>query len=164
MTKARIQNPALIVPGALEASQQLAHAAKHANVPESTLGLATLRVSQINGCSVCVDIHTRELKLLGESSERIHLVGAWREAPYYNESERAALALAEAVTRLADRSDPVPDVVWNEAARWYDELQLAGLVVAIAACNMFNRLNAATRQPTGDFVARFVEASVGAAA
>ena len=121
--------------------------------------MVTLRASQINGCSVCVDIHTRELEQIGESNERIHLVAAWREAPYFSDAERAALALTEAATRLADRPDPVPDDVWDEAARHYTEPQLAALVVAIAAINAFNRVNAATRQITGDYVARIVEAS-----
>jgi AhpD family alkylhydroperoxidase len=164
MTQARIQNPALIVSGALEALQQLGTSTKHAEIPEATLAMVTLRASQINGCSVCVDIHTRELEQMGESSERIHLVAAWREAPYFSDAERAALALTEAATRLADRPDPVPDEVWGEAARHYTEPQLAALVVAIAAINAFNRLNAATRQITGDYVARIVEAAAAAAA
>jgi AhpD family alkylhydroperoxidase len=133
-------------------------------LPRSTQELVALRASQINGCSVCVDIHTRELEHMGESAERIHLVAAWREAPYFSDAERAALALSEAATRLADRSDPVPDEVWDEAARHYDESQLAGLVVAIATINAFNRVNATTRQITGDYVARIVEASAAAAA
>ena len=164
MIKARIQNPALTVPGALTAAQQLGESARHAGVPAATLAMVTLRASQINGCSVCVDIHTRELEHLGESSERIHLVAARREAPYFNDAERAALALAEAATRLADRPDPVPDEVWHEAARHYTEPQLAALVVAIATINAFNRVNAATRQITGDYVAQIVEAAAGAAA
>jgi AhpD family alkylhydroperoxidase len=159
MTQARIKNPALTVPGALDAAQQLAASAKHAGIPEATLALATLRASQINGCSVCVDIHTRELEQIGERSERIHLVAAWRDAPYFTGAERAALALTEAATRLADRPDPVSDEVWDEAARHYTEPQLAALVVAIATINAFNRVNAATRQITGDYVARIVEAA-----
>ena len=101
-------------------------------------------------------MHSRELKAAGEPDERIFMVGAWREAPYFSDAERAALALTEAATRLADRSDPVPDEVWDEAARHYDETQLAGLVVAIAAINAFNRINAATRQITGEWVGEYV--------
>jgi AhpD family alkylhydroperoxidase len=164
MTKARIQNPALIVAGALDAFQALGESAKHAGLEESTLAMVTLRASQINGCSVCVDIHTRELEHMGESSERIHLVAAWREAPYFSDAERAALALAEAATRLADRPESVSDEIWTEAARHYSEPQLASLVVAIATINAFNRVNATTRQITGDYVARIVEANAGAAA
>jgi len=164
MIQARINNPALIVPGALEALQRLAASARGAGVPEATLAMVTLRASQINGCSVCVDIHTRELEHLGESSQRINLVAAWREAPYFSDAERAALALAEAATRLADRPDPVPDEVWEQAARHYSEPQLAALVVAIAAINAFNRVNAASRQITGEYVAGIVEAAAAAAA
>ncbi len=164
MTQARIKNPALLVPGALDAFQQLGDTAKHAGIPEATLAMVTLRASQINGCSVCVDIHTRELEHMGESRERVHLVAAWREAPYFSDAERAALALAEAVTRLADRADPVPEAIWDEAARHYSERQLAALVVAIATINAFNRVNAATRQITGDWVAQIASSLVGAAA
>src|ERR1035438_9131779 len=118
----------------------------------------------MNGCSVCLDIHSRELKAAGEPDERIFTVGAWREAPYFSDAERAALALTEAATRLADRPDPVPDEVSDEAARHYSEPQLAALVVAIATINAFNRVNATTRQITGDYVARIVETAAGAAA
>jgi AhpD family alkylhydroperoxidase len=164
MTQARIQNPALTVPGALDAFQQLDASAKQAGIPAATLAMVTLRASQINGCSICVDIHTRELEHLGESRERIHLVAAWREAPYFSDPERAALALTEAATRVSDRPDPVPDEVWDGAARHYTEPQLAALVVAIATINAFNRVNATTRQITGEYVARIVEAAAGATA
>jgi AhpD family alkylhydroperoxidase len=147
---ARIDNPAVTVAGALRALQGLGNAVKQADIPETTLQLVELRASQINGCSICVDMHSRELKHLGEPDERIHLVAAWREAPYFTDAERAALALAEAATRIADRPDSVPDDIWEEAARHYDEAQLAALVVAIAAINAFNRINAATHQITGD--------------
>lgn len=152
--KARIANPALNVPGALEAAQKLAAAAAGAGIPEATLALVQLRASQINGCSVCIDIHTRELEHMGERGERVHTAAAWREAPYFSDAERAALALAEAVTRLADRPDPVPDHVWDEAARHYSEPQLAALTVAIATINAFNRFNVATRQISGEWTAQ----------
>jgi len=155
--RARIENPALSVPGALEALQQLAASASTAGIPESTLYMVELRASQINGCSICVDIHSRELVHAGESAERIHTVAVWRETPYFSDAERAALALAEAATRLADRPDPVPDGIWDEAARHYSEPQLAALVVAIAAINAFNRLNAATRQITGEWTDRIAQ-------
>lgn len=100
---------------------------------------------------------TRALEYAGKDSERIHAVAAWREALYFSDAERAALALTEAVTRLADRPDPVPDEIWDEAARHYSEPQLAALVVAIATINAFNRLNAATRQISGTWVARIVQ-------
>ena len=154
--EARIENPAVTVPGALAAFQRLGAAAKRGGVPETTLYLIELRASQINGCSVCVDIHSRELTAAGEPVERIAGVGAWREASYFNDAERAALALTEAATRLADRPDPVSDEVWNEAARHYDEGQLAALVIAIATINAFNRINATTRQLSGEWIAEFV--------
>ncbi|HEY3947137.1 MAG TPA: carboxymuconolactone decarboxylase family protein [Solirubrobacteraceae bacterium] len=158
----RIKNPALSVPGALEAFHKLGAAVSAAGIPETTLQMVELRASQINGCGVCVDIHSRALEHAGESSERIHLVAAWREAPYFSDAERAALALAEAVTRLADRPDSVSEEIWDEAARHYTETQLAALVVAIATINAYNRVNAATRQLTGKWVARIVETAQAA--
>jgi AhpD family alkylhydroperoxidase len=157
--KARIKNPAVSVPGTLDALKQLGESARTAGIPETTLYLLELRASQINGCAVCVDIHSRELEYAGESRERIHTVATWRETPYFSDAERAALALTEAATRLADRPDPVPDEVWNEAARHYSELQLAALVVAIATINAYNRLNATTRQITGAFVDQIARAA-----
>src|SRR5436305_6236568 len=149
--QSRIENPAVLVPGALAPFQQLGAVIRRSGVPYSTLALVEMRASQINGCSVCLDMHSRELKEAGEPDERIFMVGAWREAPYFTDAERAALALTEAATRLADRPDPVPDEVWDEAARHYDESQLAGLVIAIAGINVWNRLNVATRQPAGEW-------------
>ncbi len=155
--QARIDNPAITVPGALKALQVLGVAAKETGITETTLQLVLLRASQINGCSICVDMHSRALKHSGEPDGRIYTVAAWREAPYFTDAERAALALAEAATRIADRSDPVSDEVWEEAAAHYDEAQLGGLVIAIAAINAFNRVNAVTRQATGDWVSEYVE-------
>ena len=147
--EARIANPAISVPGAMDALLALSKSASKAGVPHRTLELLHLRASQINGCSVCVDMHSKGLQQAGETDERIFAVGAWREAPYYTDAERAALALTECVTRLADRPDPVPDEVWNEAAAHFTEPQLAALVVDMAAINAWNRLNAATRQVAG---------------
>ncbi len=104
-----------------------------------------LRASQINGCSLCVAMHASDLKKGGETDERLHTVAAWRQAPWFSEAERAALALTEAVTRLSDRADPVPDDVWAEATRHYDERALFALLLAISTINVWNRLNAATR-------------------
>src|SRR3954453_10446694 len=145
----RIDHPALTVPGAMQALQRLDKAAKKAGVPEATLELLKLRAGQINGCSGCVDLHSRALKGMGESDERIVMVAAWRDSAYFNDAERAALALTEAATRLADRPDPVSDEVWAEAARHYDEEGLAALLVAISTINVWNRLNVATRQVAG---------------
>lgn len=140
-------NPVAVLPDAMKAMYALGKSAHETDVPETTHHLVHLRASQINGCSFCVDMHSRELKEAGARDEKIWAVGAWRESPYFDEAERAALALAECVTRLADRPDPVPDDVWDDAARHYDEKELSSLLVSIAAINVWNRLNAATRQP-----------------
>lgn len=160
----RIENPALTVPGVMPALQRMADAVKKGGVPETTLYLIELRASQINGCSVCADMHSRELKAAGEPDERIFTLATWRETPYFSDAERAALALTEAATRLADRPDPVPDSVWAEAARHYDESQLAALVLAIAGINAWNRINATTRQITGDWVGQWIAQPAGQAA
>jgi AhpD family alkylhydroperoxidase len=162
--QARIKNPVMSVPGAFDGMAKLGDAAKSAGVPDETLALVALRASQINGCAVCVDIHTRELEYLGQSSERIHLVAVWREAPYFNDAERAALGLAEAATRMADRPDPVTDEVWDEVVRHYSEEQLGALIVSIATINAYNRLNGVTRQITGDWVDQIARAQVPQAA
>jgi len=147
----RIPNVAGTVPEALEAMLALGKAAYKGGVPRTTHMLVHLRASQINGCSFCVEMHSRELREAGESEERIATVAAWRESPYFTEGERAALALTEAATRLSDRSDPVPDETWDEAARCYDDAQLASLVLSITAINAWNRLNVTTRQPAGSW-------------
>lgn len=109
--QARMANPVMVLPDAMKALLALSKAAQSGTVSETTHKLIHLRVSQINGCSLCVDMHARELKEAGEKDERIWGVGAWRESPYFSNAERAALALAECVTRLADRPDAVPDAV-----------------------------------------------------
>jgi AhpD family alkylhydroperoxidase len=145
----RMSNPARTVPGAMQALRALEVAAKKGDVPARTMELIHLRASQINGCSLCVDIHAHDLKKRGEYDERLFALAAWREAPYFTDAERAALALAEAATRLSDRADAVPDEVWDEAARHYDEPALAVLVLNIALINCWNRINATTRQVAG---------------
>ena len=150
---ARMNNPAMIIPEAMHALQTLRMVTDKSSVPAKTIALIHLRVSQINGCSVCVDLHARELKKIGETEERLFAVGAWRDAPYFTDAERAALALAEAATRLSDQADPVPDQIWNEAARHYDEAARAALILQIAQINVWNRLNAATRQVAGEWAA-----------
>ena len=149
--QARMSHPAFVVPDAMQALQGLGKAVHNAGVPPKTLELVNLRASQINGCSVCVDGHPRLAKKLGETDERLFAVAAWRDSPYFTEAERAALALTEAVTRLSDRTDPVPDEVWAEAARHYDEPALAALILSIANINVWNRLNVAIRQPAGEW-------------
>jgi AhpD family alkylhydroperoxidase len=154
--QSRMKNPAMTLPGAYDALQALHKSIEKVGVPRATLELMNLRASQINGCSVCVDMHSRALRKLGEKAERIFAVGAWREAPYYSDAERAALGLTEAASRLSDRADPVPDEVWKEAARHYDETQLGALVMSIGMINLWNRLNAATRQVSGEFVEQYI--------
>ena len=147
--QARMKNPAMILPGAMQALHALGAAAEKGDVPPRTLGLVQLRASQINGCSLCVDMHPRMLKRAGETDERLFALAAWRDAPYFSDAERAALALTEAVTRISDRPDPVPDEVWKEAARHYNERALAALILSIATINVWNRLNVSTRQVAG---------------
>jgi len=147
--QARMSNPVFVVPEAMQALQALGKAIQEGGVPPKTLEHINLRASQINGCGVCAVQHPRIARKLGETDERLFAVTAWRDAPYFTDAERAALALTEAVTRLSDRADPVPDEIWDEAARHYDEQALAALVIAIANINVWNRLNVTTRQVAG---------------
>ncbi len=147
--QARMSNPAMVIPDAMQPIQALLKAIKQGGVPQATLELVHLRASQINGCSFCVVSGTHSAKHAGETDERLFAVAAWREAPYFTDAERAALALTEAATRLADRADPVPDAIWDEAARHFDEQGLAALLLMIGVTNLFNRLNAPIRQVAG---------------
>lgn len=147
--QARMSNPVTILPDAMDGIQSLLKAAKKGGVPSKTLELVHLRASQINGCSFCVVAGARNAKKAGETDERLFAVAAWREAPYFTDAERAALALAEAVTRQADRPDAVTDEIWEEATRHYDEKGLSALILMIATTNLFNRVNATTRQVAG---------------
>jgi AhpD family alkylhydroperoxidase len=124
---------------------------REGRVPTATLHLVDIRASQINGCGFCLDMHTKDAAAAGETSERLNLVAAWREATCFTEAERAALELAEAGTRLADGAG-VGDEVWDNAAQHYDEDQLATLVAQIALINAFNRGNIMVKQPAGDYV------------
>jgi AhpD family alkylhydroperoxidase len=149
VVRARMNNPVMLVPGALQPLLELANSAREVGLPPKTADLVHLRAAQINGCSYCVDMHAREAKEAGETEERLFAVAASREAPYFSDAERAALALTEAATRLADRTDPVPDGVFEEAARHYDEPTLAALIVEIAPINFWNRTTVAVRQVAG---------------
>ncbi len=122
-------------------------------LPAATQELVALRVSQINGCAFCIDMHTKDATAAGETSVRLNLVAAWREATVYTGAERAALALAEEGTRVADGAGGVPDEIWAKAAEHYDEEQLAALVMLISFMNLANRANIITQQPAGDYVA-----------
>jgi AhpD family alkylhydroperoxidase len=142
-----MKNPAMIVPDVMGPLAALGKLLATSPIPEKTLGLVHLRASQINGCSVCVDMHITKTT---ETAQRLAAVAVWREAPFFSDEERAALALTEAITRLADQTDPVPDAVWAEAARHYDESALAWLVIQVATINLYNRINVATRQVAGE--------------
>jgi AhpD family alkylhydroperoxidase len=147
----RMTHVATLVPEAVRAIYALTKSAKQGGLPETTAMMVHLRASQINGCSLCAEMHSRELEEAGEPSQKIWTVAAWREAPYFTEAERAALELTEAVTRISDRPDPVSDEVWEQAARHYDEQGLASLLIEIATINVWNRLNVATRTPAGSW-------------
>jgi len=148
----------MMLPDAMNAMLALNKTIENSEVPATIFGLTHMRTSQINGCSVCVDMGWRMLKKAGEKDERIFAVSAWRDAPYFTDAERAALALTEAVTRLSDRADPVPDEIWNEAARHFDERALATLILSIAMTNVWNRLNVSTRQVAGEWLKSVAQA------
>jgi AhpD family alkylhydroperoxidase len=145
---ARMTNPAFAVPDAMDALNAVAKSISRARVPISR-ELLHLRASQINGCSVCIDMHAKAARAGGESEERVFAVAAWRDTPYFTDAERAALALTEAVTRLADRPEPVPDEIWDAAAEHFDETQLGALVLDLGLINLWNRLNVTTQQIVG---------------
>ena len=147
----RLKHPVFVHPKAMKALQAFGAAAESPGLPASTIGLIQLRASQINGCSSCVEAHPRQMRAAGETDERLFAVAAWRDAPFFTDAERAALALTEAATRLSDRPDPVPDPIWEEAARHYDEPSLAALLLAIAAIHAWNLLNVSTRQIAGSW-------------
>lgn len=149
--QARMKNPAAIIPSVMQPLMTLVAAIKKGGVSSTTLELSHLRASQINGCSFCVDMGARELRKAGETDERLFAVAAWREAPYFTEAERAALALTEAATRISDSSDPVPDEVWAEATRHFNEQQLAILILNIALTNFWNRINTPVKQVAGEW-------------
>ena len=142
-------------------SEILQKFAKHLNsaaaaVPKGTVPLATVnlmltRASQINGCSVCLDMHAKDAAHAGETSVRLNLVAAWRDAKVFTEAERAALELTEQGTRIADAAGGVTDEAWANAAKYYDTDQLAALVCAIALINTYNRLNVICQNQGGDY-------------
>ncbi|MEU6084053.1 carboxymuconolactone decarboxylase family protein [Streptomyces sp. NPDC047108] len=120
-------------------------------LPAATQELVKLRASQINGCGYCTDMHFKDAAAAGETAVRLNLVAAWREATVFTEAERAALELTEQGTRIADAAGGVTDQAWADAARHYDEEQLAALVSVIALINAFNRANVMIQQPAGDY-------------
>jgi len=141
-------HPVYVIPEAMDALLALSKAVDRVGLPPRTRELVNLRAGQINGCGVCTVGHTRIAKKLGETDDRLAAVSGWRDAPYFDDAERAALALTEEMTRLADRAH-VSDEVWDEARAQFDEPQLAALVLTISQINLWNRLNVATRQVAG---------------
>jgi AhpD family alkylhydroperoxidase len=134
-----------LAPAAYKAMAGLDAFVRHSALPKSLLDLIRLRASQINGCAYCVDLHSSDLKTDGESDARVFAVAAWQEGPFFTEQERAALALTESMTRLSEGGDRVPDDVWAQAGKHFDETDLAALVTAIATINAWNRFGVATR-------------------
>ncbi|MFI6574654.1 carboxymuconolactone decarboxylase family protein [Nocardiopsis sp. NPDC050513] len=147
---ARMKNPAYVLPTAMKGIGTLVKAIGEGGLDHALQELVALRVSQINGCAACVHGHVASLRGAGESEERIASAVAWREAPFYTEAERAALALSEYATRIADQSrDRVPDDVWNDVADHFDERELSALILVIGLTNMFNRINVTVQEPAG---------------
>ncbi|GAB3151054.1 carboxymuconolactone decarboxylase family protein [Microbispora hainanensis] len=151
MSTERMPNPAALIPEAMEALMALNRAVAGAGVDGRVLALSHLRASQINGCAPCVAGGVHEARRHGATADQVHAVAAWRETPWFSDEERAALALTEAVTRLADRPDPVPDEVWDMAATHFDQKELAALLLNIAIANAFNRLNVPARRQAGQW-------------
>ncbi|HEY4320896.1 MAG TPA: carboxymuconolactone decarboxylase family protein [Gemmatimonadales bacterium] len=148
----RMSNAATLVPEAYEGVQKMLMAISKGKLPAATLELTHMRISQINGCSACIEGSIRMIRKRGEQpDDRLYAVGAWHHSSLFTDAERAALELAEAMTRLADQPDAVPDAVWSHAAEHFTELELAALLLHIGLINLFNRLNVATRQPAGDW-------------
>lgn len=148
--EARMKNPIMQLPGAGTAVQGLIKSVHKAGVPQETLELVHLRASQINGCSACVYGGMHNATKAGMSQERLWSVMAWREAPFFTDAERAALELAEVLTRLGDRSgDAVPDALWTRLTEHYDEQQVSALILWVATTNLFNRVNAGVQEPAG---------------
>jgi AhpD family alkylhydroperoxidase len=145
--QARLKNSA--DPDVTTAVQHLFKAMFKGGVSPQTLELVHLRASQINGCAACVDAGVESARKTGVPDQQLHTLVAWRETPYFDDAERAALALTEAATRLADQEDPVPDEIWDAAADHYTESELGAIVLMIATTNFFNRLNRTLKVPAG---------------
>ncbi|EPH44948.1 hypothetical protein STRAU_1975 [Streptomyces aurantiacus JA 4570] len=145
-----MKNPAFVLPDGIKGIGSIFKAINEGGISHELQELVGLRASQINGCSACVHAHVDNLVKAGTSTERIGGVAAWREAPFFTDAERAALALTEAVTRVADRSGhAVPDALWDEVADHFDERELSALILVIGVTNMFNRINATIQEPAG---------------
>ena len=147
--QARMTNPAFVLPEAMQAMFALNKSIED-KLPLRTRKLVHLRASQINGCSVCVDMHAKELQHGGAPLDHIFAVAAWRETPFFSDAERAVLELTEHLTRLADRPDPVPDAVWDKVTKHFSQPEIAALLVDIAQINSWNRFNVAVRMMVGE--------------
>lgn len=143
----RQANPAFVLPDGFKGIGHLLSAVAKGGVPTAVLELVGLRVSQINGCSACIQGHWEEARRAGVNDARIIGVAAWRESPYFDDAERAALALAEALTRIADSpAEAVADDLWDDVTRHYDTTQVSALLLQIGTLNLFNRINLAVRE------------------
>nr|WP_198955455.1 MULTISPECIES: carboxymuconolactone decarboxylase family protein [unclassified Frankia] len=147
--QARMKNPALLLPHGMEAIQALYKAMAAGGVDPRTMELVHLRASQINGCGACVHAGVTNARKAGESDDRLHATAGWYDSPLFDDAERAALVLTEAVTRLSDRPGQVTDEIWAEVSKHYDEQQLAAIILMIATTNFFNRINTTIKEPAG---------------
>ena len=148
---ARMANPAFALPGAMDALMKLGGVIADTGLSAELLELVNMRASQLNSCSTCLDGHWRTARKDGASDDKLFAVGAWRHTPYFTDAERIALEMTEQLTELAGHPEAVPDELWDAAADEFDAAQLAGLVLAIAQINLWNRLNHATRQQAGSW-------------
>lgn len=150
MTEKRMENPATLLPKTLKAIPHLLGGIEEGGLSDELRELVSLRASQINGCAACVYGHVHTLRKLGNSDERIDTVAVWRHSPYFTEKERLALEMTETATRLADsRGEPVSDELWSRARLYFDEPELAALILSIALINFFNRINVTVNEPAG---------------
>jgi AhpD family alkylhydroperoxidase len=140
-----------VMPSVVKQINSVGKVITDSTLPATTQELVKIRASQINGCGLCTDMHTKDATHAGETSVRLNLIAVWRDATVFTEAERAALELTEQGTRIADGAGGVTDEVWANAAKHYDEDQLAALVSLIALINAYNRMNVITQQPAGDY-------------
>ena len=154
--KARL-DPRSVAPEAMKAMSELHAYVGQCGLDHNLLELVKLRASQINGCAWCMDMHTKELRAAGETEQRLYLVSAWRECPFYSDRERAALAWTEALTYLKDGD--VPDDVFDLARSQFSEEELVKLTIAIVAINGANRINVGFRAVPGTYRAKIRSAA-----
>jgi AhpD family alkylhydroperoxidase len=136
-------------PGVYEAMDAIDQYIQQCGLERRLVLLVQLRASQVNGCAVCLDMHWKDLRVLGETEQRMYSLDAWRECPYYSDRERAALEWTEAVTTVA--SEHVPDRIYDEVKRHFSEKELADLTLVVAGINAWNRLSVAARLAPGNY-------------